>query len=150
MGIHISFVLPLHQVDDLQWALLHFVFNVYIAGVVTTLAGQFSGGSSDGNGISASFESVYGVANVNGVSFICDNNNKRIRAVSSTNAVTTFAGGATGSLDGIGTNAQFDVVWFIAVDSSQLNLYVTEQYGGRVRKICISTGESANKFMNLT
>lgn len=50
--------------------------------------------------------------------------------------VSTIAGGATGSLDAVGTSAQFNWPRGIAVDGSG-NLYVADRYNYRVRKITV-------------
>ena len=105
------------------------------AGVVTTLAGQGSSGSSDGTGTGASFNYPNGVAvDSAGNVYVADRNNHRIRKVTSAGVVTTLAGSSTsGSTDGTGTGASFSSPQGVAVDSLG-NVYVAEG-GNKIRKV---------------
>ncbi len=59
----------------------------------------------------------------------------RIKKISSTGIVSTFAGsGVAGYADGIGTSAQFSNPSDVEVDAEG-NLYVSEHHGNRIRKI---------------
>ena len=72
------------------------------AGVVTTLAGS-TAGFADGTGTAARFNSSAGVAVLpNGNIVVADPNNNRIRLVTQAGVVTTMAGGAAGSANGLG------------------------------------------------
>jgi hypothetical protein len=77
-------------------------------GQVTTVAGTFyQSGNSDGGVAEATFNDVDALAvNAAGEVLAADGNNRRIRKVSGT-AVSTFAGGTYGTLDGTGAAAQF-------------------------------------------
>jgi sugar lactone lactonase YvrE len=120
----------------------HRVRKVTPAGVVTTLAGSgigsgtFSGAYADGTGTSASFFYANGVTlDSAGNVYLCDGGNQRIRMITPSGSVTTFAGsGTAGWADGVGTAARFNFPDGIAVDSSG-NFYVGEETGNRVRKI---------------
>lgn len=121
--------------------------NVYVAdhlnhkirkitpnGVVTTLAGSTQG-SNDGLAASAQFYFPNAIAvNSLGEVFVADTNNNKIRKISTTGIVTTFAGSTFGFADGTGTNAKFYAPLGIAIDSNN-NLFVTDSYNYKVRKI---------------
>lgn len=98
------------------------------AGVVSTLAGSGSIGSSDGLGTAASFYYPSGVAlNAAGEVYVADNYNHRIRKISPDGLVTTFAGsGAFALVDGTGSAASFyGPEGGLAVDSAG-NVYVAD------------------------
>src|SRR5215467_12055851 len=82
------------------------------AGTVSTLAGLAGNpGSADGYGADARFNFPVGIAvDTDGNVYVADQNNATIRKVSPEGSVTTLAGlaGSVGSLDGIGTAAQFN------------------------------------------
>jgi sugar lactone lactonase YvrE len=112
------------------------IWKITSAGVSSILAGSGSSGFADGTGSAASFDQITGlVADVNGDIFVADRGNNRIRKVTVTGVVTTFAGSATaGSADGIGGNATFNLPTGIAIDDAQ-NLYVSDQGSHLIRKI---------------
>lgn len=108
------------------------------AGVVTTLAGSAGGfGSSDGTRESARFSSPQGVAvDLAGNLYVADTNNQIIRKISPAGAVITLAGTAeiSGSADGSGGAAQFDLPSGVAVDHAG-NVYVADSNNQTIRKI---------------
>jgi hypothetical protein len=107
--------------------------KVTSAGVVTTLAGSGTASYGDGTGTNSGFNNPYGVAvDSFGNVYVADFNNHRIRKITSTGVVTTFAGGGSG--DGIGTNAGFYQPIGTTIDLIG-NIYVTEYGGKRIRKI---------------
>jgi hypothetical protein len=108
---------------------------------VTTLAGS-SDGYADGSGTSAKFIQPLGVTtDGNDDVYVVDASNNRIRkiTISGTAAtVSTLAGsGVYGFLNGNGSSAQFSYPFYIAVDGSG-NIYVSDYWGHRIRKITIS------------
>jgi hypothetical protein len=117
---------------------------VIATGAVTTLAGKAgTGGSADGSGPSALFESPYGVAADNaGNLYVADSGNDTIRQiVIATGAVTTLAGstGTSGSADGSGPSALFYSPYAVAADNAG-NLYVADSGNNTIRQIVIATG----------
>ena len=123
--------------------------NVYVAdrsnnkirkvspqGVVSTLAGSGTSGSSDGTGTAASFNNPLGVAvDAIGNVYVADFGNNKIRMVSPTGVVSTLAGsGSSGSVDGTGTLASFSSPTGVVVDAAS-NVYVADYGSQKIRKI---------------
>lgn len=110
-------------------------------GVVTTLAGSGSIGSADGTGTAASFYYPRGITTDGTNLYVGDTWNNKIRKiVIATGVVTTLAGsGSIGSVDGASTVASFSDPRGITTDGT--NLYVTDHFNNKIRKIVISTGE---------
>lgn len=123
--------------------------NVYVAdqgnnkirkisalGVVTTLAGDGSKGSMNGNAATATFNQPSGVAvDTKGIVYVADLNNNKIRKITLDGIVSTLAGtGIAGNTNGAGNVASFEEPFGIAVDANS-NVYVTDQQNYRVRKI---------------
>ena len=113
---------------------------VISTGVVTTLAGTGSPGSSNGTGTAASFYYPEGITTDGTNLYVGDTNNHLIRQiVISTGVVTTVAGtGSSGSANGTGTSASFSLPYGITTDGT--NLYVGDGLNHQVRQIVISTG----------
>jgi hypothetical protein len=108
-------------------------------GVVTTLAGTAGQtGNTDGTGASARFNSPTSMCidasdNLYVVDFIAH----RIRKITPTGVVTTFAGsttGASGDVDATGTSARFNNILSITIDT-QGTLYVMDNGNKKIRKI---------------
>jgi hypothetical protein len=126
----------LYVTDQLNHRIRKIVIS---SGVVTTLAGS-SQSYLDGTGTSAYFNNPTGIAYDGGNLYVADQGNSRIRkVVISTGVVTTLAGSSQSYQDGIGTSAYFSGPTGIVVDGNG-NLYITDQYNHRIRKIVISTG----------
>jgi len=104
------------------------------AGYVSTIAGNGTSGYADGKGEKAQFTmSTSMVTGPGGNIFVVDRLNHRIRKITPSGVVTTFAGsGESVSRDGIGESAAFNWPFGITIDN-EANLYVTEW--GKVRKI---------------
>ncbi len=125
--------------------------NVYVAddwfslirmitsgGVVSTMAGSGTTGSSNGTGTAASFSGPTGVAvDSSGNVYVADEGNDLIREITSLDVVTTLAGsGTAGSANGTGTLASFHVPDGVALDSSG-NIYVADADNNMIRKITL-------------
>jgi prepilin-type N-terminal cleavage/methylation domain-containing protein len=105
------------------------------AGVVSTVAGTGTAGFSDGAAASAQFNGLRGVAvDAGGNVFVADCLNYRIRKISTSGTVTTFAGSGTrGSVDGPAATAQFAAAMSSIVVDSSGNVFTTTY--GAVRKV---------------
>ena len=100
---------------------------------VTTLAGS-SEGSTDATGTSARFYRPSGITTDGTNLYVADYSNHRIRKiVISTGVVTTLAGSSSGNTDATGTSATFNYPIGITTDGT--NLYVSDTYNHRIRKI---------------
>ncbi len=106
------------------------------AGAVTTVAGLAgTTGSADGTGSAVRFNSPAGVAvDKAGNVYITDYGNATIRRMTPTGAVTTLAGlaGATGSADGTGSAARFNIPFGVAVDNAG-NVYVSDVFNQTIQ-----------------
>jgi len=114
----------------------HLIRKIVIStGAVTTLAGTGSSGSANGTGTSASFNSPHGITTDGTNLYVADMSNHLIRQiVISTGVVTTVAGtGSSGSANGTGTSASFNLPRGITTDGT--NLYVAEYGNHLIRKI---------------
>lgn len=115
-------------------------------GIITTVAGNGASGYSGDSGLatSAELDGPEGVA-VDGAGnlYIADTANQRIRKVTtSTGIITTVAGngieGFSGD-DGPATSAELAGPTAVASDSAA-NLYIADNYNGRIRKVSAATG----------
>jgi hypothetical protein len=109
-------------------------------GVVTTLAGIGSSGSTNGTGTAASFNNLLGLTTDGTNLYVADYDNHLIRqVVISTGVVTTLAGTtSSGSANGTGTAATFNQP--ASISSDEKNLYVADLSNNLIRQIVISTG----------
>ena len=115
---------------------------VISSGAVTTLAGApYMAGSTDGTGSAARFNYPFGIATDRTNLYVSDGYNRTIRKVAiATGVVTTVAGSVavTGSTDGTGTAALFNLPAGIATDGA--NLFVADNFNNNIRKIVVGTG----------
>ncbi|MBC7554446.1 MAG: Ig-like domain-containing protein [Taibaiella sp.] len=131
--------------------------NVYIAdagfsrirkvdtsGIITTIAGTGSAGFSGDGGPATAAQVGYilGLAiSRSGDLYLADNSSSRIRKISPSGIITTFAG--TGGLGfsgdgGPATAAQLNYPSGVAVDTNE-NVYIADQYNHRIRKVSCTT-----------
>lgn len=113
------------------------VWKINANGAISSVAGNGANIAKDGIGANAQFGDPFGlVLDKRGNIYVCDNDyanqNFLIRMINPQGVVTTIAGchnpGST-STDGIGTNATFNGVNTIAIDSKGV-LYVGPDFGG--------------------
>lgn len=107
------------------------------AGVVTTIAGTTTSGSTDGTGTAALFSKPAGLAlDASGNLFVTDSANHTIRKVTPAGVVTTFAGtaGTAGSADGTGAAARFSSPRGLTADGFG-NLYVADTGNNTIRMV---------------
>jgi sugar lactone lactonase YvrE len=106
-------------------------------GVVTTLAGSGTSGSSDGTGTAAQFNDPTGVTvDPQGNVYVADYGNSTIRMITPSGVVTTLAGvpRRTGSADGTGATARFYTPSGIGIDGFG-NLYVADSGNDTIREV---------------
>jgi mucin-19 len=117
----------------------HRIRKITQSGLVSVVAGSGTAGYADGTGTNAMFIAPLGIAvDTSGNLFVAEEGGNRIRKITSSGVVTTFAGsGSAGFGNGIGTNAQFNSPRFIAMDAS-LNIYVADCHNHLIRKISSS------------
>jgi len=103
-------------------------------GSVSTFAGNGQFSSVDGNGTDAGFYNPHGITiDGSGYLYITDGNN-RIRRISPTADVITFAGFNSGSNDGTGVAASFYFAIGITIDALG-NLYIADTGNNLIRKV---------------
>jgi sugar lactone lactonase YvrE len=110
--------------------------KISAAGIITTVAGGGTGGLGDGG---PATDATVGTASVtvdaSNNLYIADGANHRVRKVDAAGIITTIAGGGTALGDGgPATAAKMNLPYAITIDVVG-NIYVTEDYGARVRKI---------------
>lgn len=121
---------------------------VISTGAVSTIAGSGNAAFTDGTGAGASFNEPFDIdIDENGILYVAELYNHRIRKiVISTGVVTTLAGGngttpGVGGgrwLDGTGTGAAFNQPIAVSLDKRG-NLIVSDHANHRIRKIALGT-----------
>lgn len=104
-------------------------------GQVSTFAGSGAAGFADGTGTAAMFKSPVSVAiGLYNNIYVTDYSNNRVRIISQTGDVITFAGNGSGNdVDGSGTSASIRLPYYITSDATG-NLYISTQ-GSLIRRI---------------
>jgi uncharacterized protein (TIGR03437 family) len=105
-------------------------------GVITTVAGNGTVGSSGDNGPATSAAVLLPVGvtvDSAGNLYIVDTGNGRIRKVSN-GVITTVAGNGSVGDNGPATSAQLSEPWGVAVDAAG-NLYIADSSNNRIRKV---------------
>jgi glucose/arabinose dehydrogenase len=119
--------------------------KVTTTGVVTTLAGQATAGTSDATGASASFDKPRGIdIDKDGNVYVGDTDNHRIRKITPGGVVTTLTGSSSGANDGRINNATFNLPWSVAIGPDG-NIYVADTGNHKIRKI-----DSGSSSLNMT
>jgi uncharacterized protein YjiK len=122
------------------------VRRVTTAGIISTVAGNGTGGYSGDGGAATSAE----LSHPSGVTvdsagnfYIADQTNNRIRKVTTTGIISTVAGNGTQGYSGDGgaaTSAELNQPYGVTVDSAG-NIYIADFLNNRVRKVTVSTGK---------
>jgi VCBS repeat-containing protein len=106
----------------------------------TTFAGTGNWGEIDGPGNEAEFRNPGGIViDANDIIYVADRHNHKIRKISASGVVSTFAGDGYGDQDGSLLNARFQQPFGMSADASG-DIYIAESDGNRIRKIDISEG----------
>ena len=114
----------------------HLIRKIDSSGNVITFAGQAGVSGSVDGGTEATFSRPSGIASDNsGNIYVVDRDSNLIRKITTSGNVTTIAGqNGSGSNDGQGTNATFNVPVDVAIDISG-NLYIADRNNHLIRKI---------------
>ncbi len=113
----------------------HLIRSISTGGIVSTIAGSGTSGFADGASATAGFNLSEGVAiDTSGNIIVADNRNYRIRSITLDGIVATIAGSSQGFADGSGSNAQFDIPFGVAIDTSG-NIIIADSNNNRIREI---------------
>jgi len=115
----------------------HRIRKITPGGIVTTFAGSGSIGSANGTGTAASFQYPIGLAfTSSGDLLVCDAWNNKIRKITTTGVVTTYAGtGVAGSSNATDVSATFNRPSGIAVDLASGKVYIADRNNHMIRRI---------------
>lgn len=103
---------------------------------VSSLAGNEMPGIIDGVGSLAAFIFPYSITvDKNGIAYSTDDNDPRVRKISSTGAVNVYVGNAnSGFIDGISDVARFGAGNYLTSDGAG-NLYISDGHNNSIRKV---------------
>lgn len=106
------------------------------SGVTTTIAGNGTAESIDGNGLKASFNQPFGIKiTADGVIYVADLQSHSIRLMRPSGDVITLGGqGSAGDVDGEKIQSKFNQPTEVAVDA-QGNVFVADLSNHKIRKI---------------
>jgi type IX secretion system substrate protein/SdrD B-like protein/NHL repeat-containing protein len=123
----------------------HRVRKVTTTGIISTFAGNGTGGYSGdgGQATAAELKDPNGVAfDAAGNVYIADTYNHRIRKVNTAGIISTVVGTGTAGFSGDGgqaTSAELNYPQGVALDAAG-NLFIPDQNNNRIRKVITSTG----------
>jgi hypothetical protein len=109
-------------------------------GIINTIAGNGTGGYCGDGGPTAKAQFYHPVGvfeDSTGNTFLVDRENHRIRKITKTGIITTFAGNGKGGFSGDGsqaTTAQLNYPTSVAADAAG-NMYITDHGNARIRKV---------------
>ena len=112
------------------------------SGRVTNLAGNGTGGTTDGAGKGATFFHPFGICQspVDGAIYVTDNLGNKVRRITTDGRVSTVAGtGTAGSTNGAGNVATFSAPTGLTIDQSG-EIFVADA-GTQIRKIVFNGGD---------
>ena len=114
----------------------HVIRKVTPDGDVTTFAGSGTAGFADGAGLSAQFNTPYGIdIDSDGNLYVADYSNHRIRKITPSGDVSTLAGsGSADYIDDVGSAAAFNGPLDLAVDTAG-NVYVSDEQNNIIRQV---------------
>ena len=122
-----------NQQGDLFVADVTRIKKISHAGIISTFAGGYFKGYSNGKGNTARFSQIEGLV-IDKLENIYVTDENRIRKITPSGVVTTIAGSVSGYEDGDAASAKFDGPQGLAVDLDG-NIYVADFNNKRIRKI---------------
>jgi sugar lactone lactonase YvrE len=125
------------------------IYKIALAdGTKSVIAGSATAGSADGTGAAAQFSGPRGIAvDANGIIYVADYSNSKIRKITTDGVVTTIAGVGTNTVttDGIGLAAAFRSPAGLVLDGKG-NLYVGDAGSSLIRKVAVDVNPNANPY----
>jgi sugar lactone lactonase YvrE len=143
-GTEASFYLPWGMVPDSLGNVYvtdfrnNMIRKISTAGIVSTMAGSTTRGSTDGLGKAASFFHPAGIAiDKKGNLYVADSGNNKIRKITPDGMVTTFAGnGSRGNANGRALDASFYKPYALAIGPDG-SLFVADYQNNLIRKVSL-------------
>jgi sugar lactone lactonase YvrE len=109
-------------------------------GIVSTIAGNGTAGSNNGQGTLSRLSTPMGMAeDTSGNLYVADYNNHLIRKILPNGFVSTLAGSISGYIDSLGRNALFNGPSSLVFDQRNNSLIVADEYNGCLRVISANT-----------